>query len=131
MNEREMLEMAAKAAGKYAPKKDCPNGWEGIRPETWGCFTMGGEGRTPDYQWNPLTDDGDALRLAVKLRLVVHVWDDGETVSVAKTLPYGYEPPEIDDAWFAEFAYEGERSIEEATRLAITRAAAQIGESMQ
>lgn len=63
MTDRELLELAAKAAGKYAPKKDCPKGWEGIRPETFGCFTMGGEGATPDYQWNPLQDDGDCARL--------------------------------------------------------------------
>lgn len=114
MNEREMLELAAKAAGMI-PKEFAGND----------AFMDGVLER-----WNSLQDDGDALRLAVKLRLVVHVWDDGETVSVAKTLPDGEDPPTTDAAWFAEFAYEGERSIEEATRLAITRAAAQIGKSM-
>lgn len=124
MNEREMLLMAAKAAGIKNPRYQ--HGENGLLSsiefdDENDCTVV----------WQPHLDDGDALRLAVKLRLVVHVWDDGETVSVAKTLPDGEDPPTTDtDAWFAEFAYEGERSIEAATRLAITRAAAQIGKSM-
>jgi hypothetical protein len=53
MNDRELLEAAAKAAGieiKYNYL-----GMQDARCE-----------------WNPLDDDGDALRLAVKLNLIVH-----------------------------------------------------------
>lgn len=123
MNEREMLLMAAKAAGIKNPR---------YQHEENGLLSSIEFDDENDCTvvWQPHLDDGDALRLAVKLRLVVHVWYDGGTVSVAKTLPYGCEPPATDAAWFAEFAYEGERSIEEATRLAITHAAAQIGKSM-
>lgn len=46
MSDRELLELAAKAAGR------------GI------ADYLPGE---PDRCWNPLTDDGDALRLAVSL----------------------------------------------------------------
>ena len=55
MNEptdRELLELAAKAAG-----------WN-ISETPFGQWR-----RDEKYWWDPLTDDGDALRLAVKLRL--------------------------------------------------------------
>lgn len=44
--DRELLELAAKAAGRRIDPIDAMHG-----PEDWVC-------------WNPLTDDGDALRLA-------------------------------------------------------------------
>jgi hypothetical protein len=56
--------------------------------------------------WNPITDDGDALRLAVKLDLF-----DAATLT--------YEPEEHRAAPYA------------ATRLAIVRAAAEIGKEMK
>jgi len=53
MTDRELLEAAAKAAGikiKWCgPDRDMPR-----RADTW-------------HYWNPLTDDGDALRLAVTI----------------------------------------------------------------
>lgn len=55
MNDSEMLELAAKAAGVS---------WEGVLRDG-GVFVH--EGR----QWDPLTDDGDALRLAVKLGISI------------------------------------------------------------
>jgi len=58
MTDRELLERAAKATGWLTR----PDGYGGylIAPETGGW-----------KQWNPLTDDGDALRLAVKLNFRV------------------------------------------------------------
>ena len=56
--DRELLEFAAKAAG-----------YEAVRPATFGmgCWMALSEG---EWQpWNPLADDGDAFRLAVKLGL--------------------------------------------------------------
>ena len=53
MTDRELLEAAAKAAGYMLGRHsqdDCK-------------LTFGGK------EWNPLEDDGDALRLAVKLRI--------------------------------------------------------------
>jgi hypothetical protein len=93
--DRELLESAAKAAGLWDAENNCI-----------------------DIPWNPLTDDGDALRLAVKLRILVD--PDGETYAVATAVPKG----------------RGEVMISEkhrddpcaATRRAIVRAAAQIGE---
>lgn len=58
--DKELLELAAKAAGitVLSPSKD-------------------GEDFLKSYDsvWNPLTDDGDALRLAVELNLGVDVSD--------------------------------------------------------
>lgn len=64
MTDRELLEMAAKAAGvEYDPKQFSQFGlWLAIH------------GEPSEYQrryWNPLKDDGDALRLAVKLHLEI------------------------------------------------------------
>ena len=54
--ERELLEAAAKAAGIAIE-------WDGDLPIPFGS----------DVAWNPLTDDGDALRLAVKLKLKITI----------------------------------------------------------
>ena len=56
MTDKELLEFAAKAAG-YRVKREHPDGlvvWIDDEP----------------HIWNPLTDDGDALRLAVKLGIL-------------------------------------------------------------
>ena len=53
MTDRELLELAAKAAGVDARR--LPHAW----PD-----------RFDDDQWDPLIDDGDAFRLAVDLGLV-------------------------------------------------------------
>jgi hypothetical protein len=61
MDDRTLLEAAAKAAGINVT-------WTGWVP---GPKSINGRAfRLPDSYdyWNPLTDDGDALRLAVKLR---------------------------------------------------------------
>ena len=63
-------------------------------------------------EWNPLTDDGDALRLAVKLRVTPHI-DSNMTEAEAATQVEGgfFSEPHIDDPYAA-------------TRRAIVRAAA-------
>jgi hypothetical protein len=53
VTDRELLELAAKAAG--------------IGPISW--IETDGTKIVTNLRWNPLTDDGDALRLAVKLGL--------------------------------------------------------------
>lgn len=61
MNDRELLEAAAKAAGLPIEFDEgtCNGWWPNGRTSTGDV----------DEWWNPLTDDGDALRLAVKLRI--------------------------------------------------------------
>jgi hypothetical protein len=58
MTDRELLEAAAKAAGHKYKALDGVSGLRITAP-------YGG------YYWNPLADDGDALRLAVECGLVV------------------------------------------------------------
>lgn len=66
-SDRELLKMAAKAAGIDLMWK---LGFHQITlPPSVPYFLAGGL----DKYWNPLTDDGDALRLAVVLSLDVHV----------------------------------------------------------
>ena len=97
MTDREMLELAAKAAGiEFGWIHDTPR----IRAEM---------GWTP---WNPITDDGDALRLAVSLRLHVSVFADA----------IGIGTPGWD---YVEYKWQGDPCS--ATRRAIVRAAAEIG----
>ena len=105
MTDRELLEAAATAAGIALG-------------EFWTPYL----GIHHAQHWNPLTDDGDAFRLAVKLELTpmhnptlgdVHVfWEDVN----------GELPGESYDD------HGGNRSA--ATRRAIVRAAAEIGKKV-
>jgi len=94
MTDRELLEAAAKAAGVV------------------GFWVDAGSNVGSDSEpviWNPLTDDGDALRLAVRVprsAVIEEVWVT-ERTSIA----------------------EWERDPLAATRRAIVRAAAEIGRS--
>lgn len=56
-NDRELLELAAKAAGMPAGDYCTPNHEPALYHGDYGF-------------WQPLTDDGDALRLAVKLNIL-------------------------------------------------------------
>ena len=107
MTDRELLEDAAKAAGMryyYASYQK--------------HLHVEHQHTADGVPWNPLTDDGDALRLAVKLRKmpVIERWSDGhDWVFIpgheGGALPLGNDPLA-------------------ATRRAIVRAAAEIGRSM-
>ena len=110
MNELEMLMLAAKAAGlKVIIPATPPRGlWiEGLEDE-----------------WNPLTDDGDALRLAVDLGITIYT-----NIRTAYVL-YGNHPINTDEREITATEEPGE-DPHAATRRAIVRAAAQIGEHME
>ena len=80
--------------------------------------------------WSPLTDDGDALRLAVKLGLWVTIdTEDEMTVDVIKATsgPYGERPTHH----IERFKYPQYGDANMATRRAIVRCAAEIGKGMQ
>lgn len=64
--------------------------------------------------WNPLTDDGDALRLAVKLNMGVSIHDNHCMACAPSGMAHAVQDMPKD----------------QATRLAITRAAAEIGKQM-
>lgn len=103
MTNRELLERAAKAAGIDATM------WAGRRG--WVCETQDGSQR---YYWNPLTDDGDALRLAVKLNIQITPGTYNKDEFTAFK-PAGGEAHEFRHYQQDEYA---------ATRRAIVRAAA-------
>lgn len=102
--DRELLELAARAAGINALNY-CEEGMQLIAA-----------GKL--QYWNPLTDDGDALRLAVKLDIGISLSsfyvDAGEHAHYA----------------IAESFSEHQGDKYAATRCAIVRAAAAIWESM-
>lgn len=106
---RELLELAAKAAGKVIVDGDddgtlyvqCPHDDRGER-------------------WNPLTDDGDALRLAVKLEIFT-----GRHYDCVVPACFASWNNRCNSLW--EPAGDDPFA---ATRRAIVRAAAAIGEAM-
>jgi hypothetical protein len=115
MTDRELLELAANAAS--IKKDDSP-------------YNGGGHGNTGfslngdmvldwhnNERWNPLADDGDALRLAVKLNILTY--QSGGDSSYAST-PMN-----------AVFTVPHDNDPYAATRRAIVRAAAEIGKEMK
>lgn len=80
-SDRELLELAARAAGvKLHPMEIITHERE---VEFVGFMTD--PAQWPRGWWNPLTDSGDALRLAVKLRLGVIAWDDSVSATIGKS----------------------------------------------
>lgn len=74
-SDRELLELAAKASG--IPIIPCT-----CRHERW-PFKHDEARSGESGHWNPLEDDGDALRLAVKLRMDVKQWNSLAIAAVA------------------------------------------------
>lgn len=98
MNDKDLLELAARAAGIRCDLSE-PSIITGARHQ---CF-FDADGY--QFGWNPLESDGDALRLAVKIK-----WVPSRVEVVGLSMnedPYA------------------------ATRRAIVRAAAQIGKGMK
>jgi hypothetical protein len=112
MTDREMLELAAKAAGYRVI-------------ETRGHALLLAD---PPVLWNPLTDDGDALRLAVRLGISVHL-DLGNRIVVAK--PTLFPRVGNEEIHYDESKFGGGCDPLAATRRAITRAAAEIGKGVK
>lgn len=109
MTDRELLELAAKAAGI-----------SGVVTDSYMLINEAGK------IWNPLTDDGDALRLAVKLGLLIDTHDsiylqEHSSYASGVTVAFG----EI----FIEELFDVDAFA--ATRRAIVRAAAEIGKGME
>ena len=108
MTDRELLELAAKAAG--VGDIDLAG-----RP----CVLVIRDGGIYNRVWNPLTDDGDALRLAVKLQTPLF-----NTDHIARCVWGTLSSGEVCDESAAQDPYA-------ATRRAIVRAAAEIGRSVK
>ena len=99
MTDKELITLAAKAAGIEI-------GWD-----SQGAFLYEPEICALSDAWNPLTDDGDALRLAVKLGMRLNL----------PTQTYAYVGAND------QLEYCKNEDYYAATRRAIVRAAAQIG----
>ena len=107
MTDRELLELAAKACGYTIHE----NGKD-INGDTWyWCEQI-------SDCWSPLTDDGDALRLACTLGLSVDI----NNAFYRTTVIYEFGDDLSEDHAAGTAA---------ATRRAIVRAAASIGEQMK
>lgn len=113
MNDRELLELAAKASGiEFNDKRTSYPSPALYRGATGPVGEQG--------WWNPLADDGDALRLAVKLSLAVRQFQTGACVDSL------YNPGHGTLLASEEFGTDPYA----ATRRAIVRAAAEIGKTM-
>ena len=99
MNDRELLDWAAKAA--EIPFNALPHS-----KSTWS-------------KWNPLTDDGDALRLAVKLGMDLQIYNGSKSSTATER------------ERFTECREVHSNDPYAATRRAIVRAAAEIGKQME
>lgn len=105
MTDREMLELAAKAADLHV--KVASNSGRGLKVHgncNW---------------WNPLTDDGDAVRLAARLNMDIEINEFFVIV---------YCPSELD---CIRIELEIKEEKMKTARLVITMAAAQIGREMK
>ena len=121
MTDKELIELAAKAAGfnfRWFKVKQWKNMNGRIGPYRYFTGTVDVYGSHHTKPWNPLTDDGDAQRLAVKMGIYVHCRAGSMVTSAIGD----------GDEWVIENWSNDPTS---ATRRAITRAAAAIGESMK
>jgi hypothetical protein len=114
MDDKELLKLAAKAAGIVVPGE---GPWSGVNAVD-GVYVMNCDGTRFERSWNPLRDDGDAFRL--QARLLLNVYHDGNLV-------------DVHGARFGKDIYATEQVGNDrcaAARRAITRAAAEIGKTM-
>lgn len=111
--DRELLELAAKAAGaKYSDYPD-------KTPNHLTIQHSDGAWRP----WNPLTDDGDAMRLVLSLSFRLYIYSGGgDDYTVVAGDELRSKETHISEA------HQDDRIA--ATRRAIVRAAAEIGRAM-
>ena len=112
MTDQELLGLAAKAVGLSFASQNVTSHGVYCNDATW---------------WSPLTDDGDALRLAVKLQMEVAIFEaECHTRCVERRQQDWFDEAGDPYAWFDE---AGDPYA--ATRRAIVKAAAEIGKAMK
>jgi hypothetical protein len=107
MKDEKMLELAAKAASILF------RGYDSYYED----FSAYCEDTDVNYQWNPLNNDGDALRLAVMLQIDIKQYGD-------------YVVAWFDGGYIGTGQIHYDNDPYAATRKAIVCAAAAIGENM-
>jgi len=117
MNDKELLTLAAKAIGGLHQENAKRVGLELVTHETAMSPFWMIDGRH-SHHWNPLANDGDAFRLAVKLKLLVAPCATGEVAAASMCHSVECLESLADDS-------------RAATRRAIVRAAARIGLEMK
>ena len=125
-NDRELLELAAKAAGLDVYWGHASHQF------IWKNKESGHEYQEPIF-WNPLADDGDALRLAVKLRIDLLLWIYTDSVLAQTSIGAGRGIP-LQGEYVRPVNDHKEPKGNDpyaATRRAIVRAAAEIGRNMK
>lgn len=114
MNDRELLEAAARAAGINGEWERDPN----YLTERWAFMVpYNNQNLMTAFEWNPLRENSDALPLAVKKRMRLQIDDYGAAARIGdKGMWHGFEA-------------HMHGGIEAATRRAIVRcAAASLGQ---
>lgn len=126
--DRELLELAAKASGINVIRSR-------LDDPLFRDFLVSNGVRNPHHEngpWNPLEDDGDALRLAVKLQISIH----NEHLQAGSTYCTRVDSDDPFGDVLSEEACDGDgETLQEsdyaATRRAIVIAAAQLAESKE
>lgn len=120
--DRELLEWAAKAYWGDEIDDVCSIRW--LEEDQAIGYTHGDNqdhnGEDREFVWNPLVDDGDALRLAVTLRIDIHFDKQSEASPWMVCCDWDFYEP-----------FDAPGCDGEATRRAIVRAAAEIGQQME
>ncbi len=114
MSDRELLEAAAKAVGYYFHGHRM--GRDPAGRDYKNCYVSTTNDTDDWFVWSPLTDDGDALRLVVRLGLAID-----RTVNRCWVYQAGLGINGTFEEYYGDDPYA-------ATRRAIVRAAAAIGE---
>lgn len=107
--DKELLELAAKACGFNV---------KGVRvdhDDNFSGLIIGRRNTRERIHWNPIADDGDAFRLAVKLNLVVDFGENQVKVFFENKVSVSYN-------------IRGDKA--DIARRAIVRAAAAVGEAL-
>ena len=119
MIDQQLIEFAAKAAGLNvkAQSVNADDRWIGL---------IVGEKHTREKKfWNPLTDDGDALRLAVKLGLFIYqIKVNNKKITVVE-----WDFDHVGQSMIFDEMHEDDPYA--ATRRAIVQAAAELGRGMK
>jgi hypothetical protein len=126
--DRELLELAAKAAGLDTTHKMNAERLR-ISPPVDALWVKFPNGKFATG-WNPLTDDGDALRLAVRLHFDLRFHWNGcdDQYDEVEAYTHGAKKDASEEIGF--YLNGGQLDEFAATRRAIVRAAAEVGKGM-